>query len=55
MQRVFPDKPIEELGEDHELLHVLYDLDQRTQIPGRGGQRAGERRTGAASSTTTAG
>ncbi len=39
MQRVFPDKPIEELGEDHELLHVLYDLDQRTQIPGRGGQR----------------
>ena len=39
MQRVFPDKPIEELGEEHELLHVLYDLDQRTQIPGRGGQR----------------
>ena len=39
MQRVFPDKRIEELGEDHELLHVLYDLDQRTQIPGRGGQR----------------
>jgi hypothetical protein len=41
MQRVFPDRPIQELGEDHELLHVLYDLDQRTQIPGRGGQRAG--------------
>jgi hypothetical protein len=41
MQLVFPDRPIEELGEDHELLHVLYDLDQRTQIPGRGGQRAG--------------
>jgi hypothetical protein len=39
MQKVFPDKPIQELGEDHELLHVLYDLDQRTQIPGRGGQR----------------
>jgi len=39
MQRVFPDKRIEELGEEHELLHVLYDLDQRTQIPGRGGQR----------------
>ncbi|HSC13652.1 MAG TPA: DUF4159 domain-containing protein, partial [Gammaproteobacteria bacterium] len=39
MQRVFPDKPIEELGEDHELLHVLYDLDQRTQIPGRNGPR----------------
>jgi hypothetical protein len=41
MQRVFPDRRIQELGEDHELLHVLYDLDQRTQIPGRGGQRPG--------------
>jgi hypothetical protein len=41
MRRVFPDRLIEELGEDHALLHVLYDLDQRTQIPGRGGQRAG--------------
>jgi hypothetical protein len=39
MRRVFPDRPIQELGEDHELLHVLYDLDQRTQIPGRGGVR----------------
>jgi hypothetical protein len=37
--RVFPDKQIVELPEDHELLHVLYDLDQRTQIPGRGGMR----------------
>ena len=41
MLRVFPDRPIIELGEDHELLHVLYDLDQRTQIPGRNGQRFG--------------
>jgi len=41
MLRVFPDRAIVELGEDHELLHVLYDLDQRTQIPGRGGQRPG--------------
>jgi hypothetical protein len=41
MQKVFPDRAIVELGEDHELLHVLYDLDQRTQIPGRGGQRPG--------------
>jgi hypothetical protein len=41
MNRVFPDRPIVELDEGHELLHVLYDLDQRTQIPGRGGQRAG--------------
>ena len=41
MLRVFPDRPIVELGEDHPLLHVLYDLDQRTQIPGRGGNRRG--------------
>jgi hypothetical protein len=41
MQRVFPDRRIEELGDDHELLHVLYDLDERVQIPGRGGVRPG--------------
>jgi Domain of unknown function (DUF4159) len=41
MLRVFPDRPIEELGENHELLHVLYDLNQRTQIPGINGQRPG--------------
>ncbi len=41
MLRVFPDRPVVELAEDHELLHVLYDLDQRTQIPGRNGQRPG--------------
>ncbi len=41
MLRVFPDRPIIELGEDHPLLHVLYDLDQRTQIPGRSGNRPG--------------
>jgi Domain of unknown function (DUF4159) len=41
MVRVFPDRPIVELGEDHALLHVLYDLDERTQIPGRGGPRPG--------------
>jgi hypothetical protein len=34
MKRVFPDRPIVELGDEHELLHVLYDLDQRVQIPG---------------------
>jgi hypothetical protein len=41
IRRVFPDRAVVELGDDHELLHVLYDLDQRTQIPGRGGQRPG--------------
>ncbi|MFL2546528.1 MAG: DUF4159 domain-containing protein [Candidatus Rariloculaceae bacterium] len=41
MLKVFPDRPIIELAEEHPLLHVLYDLDQRTQIPGRGGNRYG--------------
>jgi hypothetical protein len=34
MQRVFPDRPIVELEESHEILHVLYDLNERIQIPG---------------------
>ena len=35
MQRVFPDRPIVEIPEDDEAFHVLYDLDQRIQIPSR--------------------
>ena len=35
MRRVFPERPIVEIDDSHELLHVLYDLDQRIQIPGR--------------------
>lgn len=34
MKRVFPDRPIVEIPEDDALMHVFYDLDQRTQIPG---------------------
>ena len=34
MVRVFPDRPILEIPEDDEVLHVLYDLDQRVQIHG---------------------
>jgi len=41
MNRVFPDRPIVELAEDHELLHVLYDLNERIQIPGVGYIRSG--------------
>ena len=36
MRRVFPDRPILEIESDESILHVLYDLDQRIQIPGRG-------------------
>ena len=41
MQRVFPDRPILEIEESHEILHILYDLDQRIQIPGRSYIRSG--------------
>jgi len=34
IRRVFPDRPIIELPETDPLLHIHYDLDQRTQIPG---------------------
>ncbi|HEX6996492.1 MAG TPA: DUF4159 domain-containing protein [Gammaproteobacteria bacterium] len=34
MSRVFPDRSIVEIGEDDEVMHVLYDVDQLTQIPG---------------------
>jgi hypothetical protein len=34
MTRVFPDRPIIEIPETDEVLHVLYDLDERVQIPG---------------------
>ena len=34
MQRVFPDRPIIEIPDSDPILHTLYDLNQRTQIPG---------------------
>jgi hypothetical protein len=34
MQRVFPDRPIVELENKEEIFHVLYDLEDRFQVPG---------------------
>jgi Domain of unknown function (DUF4159) len=34
MRRVFPDREVVEIPEDHEVFHVLYDLDHKVQIPG---------------------
>lgn len=34
MQRVFPDRPIVELENSDPAFHVLYDLDERFQVPG---------------------
>jgi len=35
LERAFPEWPIRPLPQAHPLMNVLYDLDQRTQIPGR--------------------
>jgi Domain of unknown function (DUF4159) len=34
MRMVFPDRPIEDLDNKDEIFHVLYDLDDRFQVPG---------------------
>jgi hypothetical protein len=34
MAMIFPDRPIEELPSGDPILHVLYDLDERFQVPG---------------------
>jgi hypothetical protein len=34
MARVFPDRPIVEIADKDPIFHVLYDLDQRVQVPG---------------------
>lgn len=34
MQKVFPDRPIVDIPADDEVFHVLYDLDEKVQIPG---------------------
>lgn len=34
LKRVFPDRPWVEIPESDEVMHVLYDLDKSTQIPG---------------------
>ena len=41
IQRVFPDRPIVEIPEDDPLMHVFYDLDQRSPIPGQRHLRIG--------------
>lgn len=34
LHRVFPDRPVVEIPESDPILHTLYDLDQRIQVPG---------------------
>ena len=42
MQRVFPDRPVVEIADTDEVMHVLYDVDQRIQIPGIAALRFGQ-------------
>jgi len=35
LNRVFPDRSVLEIADNDEIFHVLYDLDDRQQIPGR--------------------
>jgi hypothetical protein len=41
MRRVLPDQPIVDIPDDDPLLHMFFDLDKRTQIPGRRHLRLG--------------
>jgi hypothetical protein len=34
MRMVFPDRPVEDLSDNDEIFHVLYDLSERFQVPG---------------------
>src|ERR1700735_4646366 len=34
MRQVFPDRPVEDLQDKDEIFHVLYDMDDRFQVPG---------------------
>jgi len=42
MSRIFPDRPIVELENNNQILHVLYDLDERFQIPGTAALYSGQ-------------
>lgn len=35
LRKVFPNRPVIDIPDEHEIFHVLYDLDDRQQIPGR--------------------
>jgi hypothetical protein len=41
LRRIFPDRPVVELENDNAIFHVLYDLDERVQVPGRQFIRSG--------------
>lgn len=42
LAKVFPDRPVLELESDHPIFHVLYELGERVQVPGRQFIRSGQ-------------
>ncbi|MFK7858124.1 MAG: DUF4159 domain-containing protein [Granulosicoccus sp.] len=41
LERVFPDRPVVDLPEEHEISNIHFEIKQRAQIPGRNGSRPG--------------
>jgi hypothetical protein len=41
MRQIYPDKPVEDLTDKDEIFHVLYDMDDRFQVPGEQYIRSG--------------
>jgi hypothetical protein len=41
LRKIFPDRPVVDIADDAEVFHVLFDLDQRVQIPGSAAMRNG--------------
>ena len=41
MRQVLPDRPVEDLKDEDEIYHVLYDIDEKFQIPGEQYVRSG--------------
>ena len=35
MQKIFPDREIVQLGTNHEIFHMFFDIDELAQVPGR--------------------
>ena len=46
IKMAFPDRPIEEIPDNDPIFHILYDLDDRPQLPGRAHLRLGYKNDG---------
>ena len=42
LRKVFPERPVADIADEDEIFHVLYDLDDRFQVPGLQYVRSGE-------------